>query len=401
MTAISSPGDGSAPLQAAKTYGRYTRSGSETQPAPAETGDSVEVSEEAKRLAREREDMSSLMQPAKTLRAGTEEYDAFRNLMDTVKSRKKDIASRIDALVKESGVAAPDRGKLKIEVDSSGKILVGGIADKAAIRALEAALNSDKSLGADIREYQQNERELSRRIKDYTGCTLYELTMTAAGDTNARIREHLEGDGKFVGSPDYYMRLGFLGSAQEFVTADDIAELSFGGGVDFSGEVDFMANPEGNIKKSLDQLQTSIQSAFDELNAELLERFEALGEKPEEGTLLDLLGTVVRLDSDGGVAIEGAVSSDPELNQKGMEIIKRLAEKLLNDTETNSYHANAFLAASHNLLNRDGVADTARVVAELAHGKGGNIRPEAIEKTSPLRTAVKNSILKATEAVLR
>ncbi|MCC8116669.1 MAG: hypothetical protein LIP18_05880, partial [Planctomycetes bacterium] len=70
---------------------------------------------------------------------------------------------------------------MKIEVASNGTIVVGGIKDKDLQKAVTKALNEDKSLAPKIREFQRNEQELSGLVKDYTGCSLYELTMTAKG----------------------------------------------------------------------------------------------------------------------------------------------------------------------------------------------------------------------------
>lgn len=399
MTAVSSSANESVPTHAAKAYGRYSRSGDS---APTKDGDAVEISEEAKRLAKEADERPNLMEPAKTMRVGSEEYDAFRSLVDKVKTRKSDITSLIEAAIKESGVNLAGLGKPKIEVDASGKILVGGISDKRAARAIEQALNRDGSLGGKIREYQQNERELSKSVKDYTGCTLYELTMTSRGDINERIRKQVEGDGAYSLDPDFYMRLGFLGASGDLIGMDDIAELSFNGAIDFSGELNLIADPEGNVKKTLDELHASIQSAFDTYNAEIAETFKARGMQVDESHLLNAGNAVVRIDSNGGIEIEGMLSEDPETLRKGKKIIGKLVADMLSETENNSYHVNIFLAASHNFLSREGEAPAyAKAVAELANGKAGGIWIETPDASSGSLVDAKNAILKATRAVLR
>lgn len=390
---------------------------SESPSAKRADGDSLEISDAAKNRIQDEtvaieedggESLGSLLQPEKTLTIGSEEHKKFRELMDAVKTQKSDISSRIDAVLKERGLSRSGLGKMKIEVDASGKILVGGLKDKNAAKAIEDALNQDDGLGAAIKEYQQSERELSKRIKDYTGCSLYELTMTSRGDINARIREAVEGDQHDLGV-DYYMNLGFLGSTLEFVTQDDIAALSFGDGVDFSAELDLMADPEGNIRQAMDDVYKSIQSAFDELNREYAETLRQKGVTGDAmaGYLLNAAGAAITIDSDGNIDVSGVLSRDPEMNKKGLNAIRDVVRNMLAETESNSYHVNVFLAASQNLANREAAASGqtsashSKVVVEMSGGRVNDIRSETVTPASRSHANAKRSIQRAMIDVLR
>lgn len=344
--------------------------------------DAVEISAEA-RLKLVEEEAGSLMNPAKALKSGSDEHESFRDLMDKVKSQKGDITSRIEAALGKAGISLSALAKVKLEVDSSGKILAGGIEDKKTARAIEAALNREPSLATAIQEYQKDEKELSRQIKDYTGCTLYELTKTRQGNTSQRVREVVEEDGKYQFGADYYIGLGFLGSTLEFVSPDDVTALGFSGGIDFSGELDLMADPEGCIKDSLEEMRRSIEEAFAEINATLADGLGIDADGEGRDRFLSLKKVSITMDSSGGFSIEGRLSSDPRIHEKGLALLEEIVRDRLARTDDNSYNVNTFMAASQNLIDREqwggsGSAWSGRgdgmVVAQLTGGTVRGIR---------------------------
>lgn len=406
MSAISNTGSGSVQPNR-NPYQNNTKSAKaeeETEKSTNPSGDSVEISAEARQKAEADNDTGSLMQPAKTMTVGSGEYRRFRELMDKVKGLKSSLSSEIRDIVAKSGIDLSGKGAMKLEVDSKGNVLVGGIEDKSTARALEKALNKDRSLGKRIREYQESERELSGQISEYTGCSLYELTSASQGNISQRISGEIEQGGKYEMGADYYMRLGFLGDTQQIFEMDDISGLSFTDGIDFSGEIDVLSNPEGNIKNALQGVASGIEEAFKGLNEELTKALEARGmTKDEEGLagyLLDLSKVSVRIDNNGGVTVNGMLSDDPDVHRKGVEIIRKFANDMLADPGDNSYHVNLFLAASRSLLNRDGADAGAMVVGEITGGGAGKIHTEYPPTSSTAQAMVRKAQEKAMASVL-
>ena len=367
--------------------------------------DSVEISAEARAKQQADQNSRSLMNPAKPIRKGSAEYDQFEKLLNKVKNQKSDLNSRIQDVIKKTGVNIKGLGSLKLEVDKGGRVVAGGLSDEKAARAIEKALNADPSLAREIQDYQKNEKTLSGKMKEYTGCSLYELTMTARGDINDRIRSEIEQGGKYQMDSDYYMRLGFLGKgAGQIVDTDDIMALSFDGGIDFSGEISVMSDPKGEIEKTVNEMLDSINSSLDALNEELTKALgdrTAKGGKAKEGALLSLEGVTISVDSDGGVKIEGRLSEDDEIHRKGVAVVEKAVRDMLAEAGNNSYRVNVFMAASQNMLKRDGGGSGSRIVAEIAGGRIGDIRPEsAASRAAAQKDNAKEALTRSMASVL-
>lgn len=397
MSSISSGASGpiqpnTSPAQAASETWQFSRN------APSDSAerarDTVEISDEARqRLEAEKAAAEnkpfSYMEYDKILVPDSKDEKKFKELMKSVKTQKSDIMSQIEDALRKSGISLANLGKIKLEVNSSGKIVAGGIDDKETIAAIEKALNQDKGLATRIQQFQRDEKELSKQIRDYTGCSLYELTMTARGDINKRVKERVE---SMPGEPprdEWYWDLNFLGETKgAVVSVSDIEALSFNGGIDFSGEINMMSDPEGNIKKSMQDLTGKIQQSFDDLNKQLLEKMEKLGVDIDEEFLskfmLNLANVKVTVDNYGAVNIEGRLADDDQTHRKGVEIITQFAREMLNDFESNSYHLNPFTESSDFLLARkaeklglDTMGTDARVVAEIVGGVVGGVKVSA------------------------
>lgn len=369
-------------------------------------GDSVEISAEARSLLKESEpekDWVNVLQPAKKLLVGSEEYDKFRALMETVKEQKSGLLSRITAALGKKGIDPASLGKIKIEIDKSGKAMVGGIEDKALAAAVERALNDDPGLAAEIAGYQKNEKELSAQMTDYAGASLYELTMTARGDTSERVRKAAEQDGKYDLNPDYYMTLGFLGGAGTFISREDVAALSFEGNMDFSGEISVMSNPEGGIKDAMNGMFEKVTKAFEELNAGLRDSLKAAGiELSDEDLskrLLNAANAEITVDNRGMVQVGGMLSGDKAANAKGIAIIGQLVREMLVEAGKNSYGVNLFTAASQGLIDKkvreEGGSADARVVATMRFGRVKDIDVESRNTTNKLEQQLQDALKRA------
>ncbi len=268
--------------------------------------DSVEISAAARQMAGLDETQTgSMLQSGKTLALGSKEHEAFQNLMDKVKRSKSEITTRIKSVLDGKNIGLADKDKLKIEVGKNGKIVVGGGADAQTARRMEKALNAENGLADAILAYQKDEKQLSAQTMDYTGCSLYELTSTTMGKVNERIRGEVESTVKSKLNTDFYTNFGFLGDDEAIISRFDAEQLAFTGGIDFSGEVNVMSDPEGNIKNCMNNLADSINEAFGSLNEEIIKRFDAQGIKLDKATreqlLLDLKKVQITVNSDGDI----------------------------------------------------------------------------------------------------
>lgn len=362
-------GASSAASSAQKTYEKN-----------AEVVDTVEISEEAAALLDERNNRFAPMNPKKALEKDSAAEKKFRELLQSVKSQKSGVMSEIENALKKAGISISGLGKLKLEVDSSGRIVAGGLRDKAANRAVEKALNDVGGLGAKIKQYQADEKNLSKEIKDYTGCSLYELTMTSQGNINRRIRDTMDPEGENNLGDDYYWNLAFMGDTASVVGKEDVVALSFSGMIDFSGETRAMAEPEKTIKESMQGMFGKVTDKFAAINGDLLATMKDRGVEldPEfrETYLLDASRVNITVNNLGEVQIDGMLAKDRKTHDKGVEIIKQMVQEMLNETDDNSYHMNMFTAAGESMVNRmadeigseEGLGRDAKVTARIRNG---------------------------------
>lgn len=385
-------------------------SASTQQKTTSTDGDSVEISQEARDLLENPPPSEpwkpwSIMEYETPLVRDSEEEKEFRELLKNVKSQKSDIMSQVNDIFKRHGISQADFGKVKIEVDSSGKIAVGGVRDPKAAKTIEKALNEDKSLGKKLLQFQRDEKELSKQIKEYSGCTLFELTMTQQGDINKRIRARVEEVMKDNPPLDsFYHNLSFLGeNLNHVVGVQDFFKLGFQGAIDFSGETNVLAEPERNIKNELETMYGKLQEEFNKHNAEVLERLEAAGvditDEMKDRLLLDASKVKITVDNLGAVTIEGAFSGNADNHKKGEEILNRLVTEMLNKTEDNSYHINIFTSASDALLQRmtddlgeENMGWDTKVVAEVANGVVGGIRVSSPKTEAKLKDSIQETV---------
>lgn len=340
--------------------------------------DTVEISDEARGLSlktgEEQSPPVNILNPAKRLQPGSEEHDAFKELMQKVKNQKSDVLSRIRSTLEKSGIKLSDLGKIKLEVDSGGKIVVGGVKDKKMAERIEKALNDEAGLASAVAEYRKNEKEFSRQVKDYTGATLYELGMAARGQVNSRIEEK----GGYTGNMEAYTQLAFLGSANSFINVNDVRALSFDGDIDISGEISVMTDPESGIGDAMNSMFEKVTESFDKINGELIARLQAeagpggkIDQAKLEKMLLNADKAEITVDNRGKIKVEGELSKDAEVNRRGLEMIEKLVKTMLAESDTNSYGINLFSAGSEGLLARvrEKGGSATRVAAHMQYGR--------------------------------
>lgn len=356
--------------------------------AAGTTGDTVEISEEARELQSVKvmsqgtagtEGMAGADAAKVKVKApapGTGEHDKFRKLMDTVRLQKSDVLSRIRSVLDDNGIKLSGLGKIKLEVDSGGRIVVGGVKDKELAKKLEKALNDDPGLAAAVSEYRKNEKEFSRQVKEYTGYTLYDLGMATRGQPNSRIKA----DDRYNPDMRSYTNLNFLGmDAKSLIDADDVRAFSFDGGIDFSAEISVMTDPESGIADAMEGMFEKVKKSFDDLNGETLARLmREAGEgeiNKEELKKLSLNAdkATITVDNTGKVQVEGELSADPEMNRRGVELIKKLVEEMLLEADTNSYGVNLFAAGSEGFLAKEAKEGRSGGTTVTARMTGGTV----------------------------
>lgn len=339
--------------------------------------DTVEISEEARQLSLQAGNQElppvGILDPAKRMELGSEEHKKFTEFMAKVKGQKSSVMSGIQSVLEKNGIRLSGLGKLKLEVDSGGRIVVGGIKDKDMAKRIEKALNNEPGLAASVAEYQKNEKEFSRQVKDYTGATLHELGMAARGQVNSRIEEK----GGYEDTRAYE-RLAFIGSAALFINADDVKAFSFDGNIDFSTEVSAMTDPEGAVTDEMDGMFDKVKESFGKLNGKLLARLQSeAGEGGEidkaefERMFLNADKAVITVDSRGEIKVEGELAPDAATNRRGLEIIEKLVKDMLMDVGTNSYGVNLFSLGADGFLAREEERGRggSRMVARMEFGQ--------------------------------
>lgn len=334
----------------------------------AEMQDTVEISDTARKM---------LHASKEVMAPGSAELQEFKDLMSRVKTQKTDIMSDVKAALEKAGVKV-DMGKLKIEVDSAGKIIVGGLKDKKALRAVERELNAHEGLGKRIKEYQRDEQKLSEQVKEYTGFSLYELSQASKGDPNQRTRDLTSPDNQ-ENEEEYYARLGFIDASLSPINLDDVVSLRFDS-IDFSAEASYMADAESNIKESLSNMAKEVEQAFIAKNDELKAHMEKAGGKIDAEFMatyfMDMKGVTITVNNNGGLEIDGMFAKDERTNQKALEIVEKLYREILRDPDDNSYHVNQFQASSEYLIGKkaeeagfeDGLEYDAVVEAKIVGG---------------------------------
>lgn len=154
--------------------GASTAAGARSTPAAstaagtATYGDSVSISDEARKMQAEALEAQaagdSVAASAAAVKAKAVTASRLRKYMNVgmgygetnltaMNFSRKSIGGKIENILKSAGIKLGKDDKLTIKVGADDKIIVGGIKDKDKVKAIEEALNDDRKLGREMRNH--------------------------------------------------------------------------------------------------------------------------------------------------------------------------------------------------------------------------------------------------------
>ena len=264
---------------------------------------------------------------------------------------ERGIHGRLDSLMDKKGISLGPHDQIKIEIDSQGRAIVGGVRDVSTARAIEKAINSDKKFLKEIVDFQKEEKALSNDLREATGVSLKEFG--ARIDAVQRAPEGFTPVGytreEAVGLMDqdiYLVDEEFAGMIGEHYAMKSAL-------VDFSGENNILEDAEGTVNRTMTKVIGDIANAFREMNKKT--RMES-GDYPDpleylENSLLSINRLKISVNNDGQVAIEGTACKDnSELDRWAKDVVNSMFEEELKvNPATGKQHD--FMTASSYLLN--------------------------------------------------
>jgi hypothetical protein len=273
---------------------------------------------------------------------------------------ERNIYGRIASLMSKPGTQRGALDQLKVEIDSAGKAIVGGITDVKAARALEKAINSDKKLLNDIIAYQEEEKLLSDDMQKVTGTSLkaYADRIDAAQRNDAKgakIFFNLD-NGEFSSSPESAIALkdqDLYAVDSEFAAMISERYAAGSAAMDISGQNNILEDAEGTVNRMMTKVTGNIAQAFYDMNKGI--RMGA-GDMPDptqylEDSLVDLNRLKISVDNAGNVTVEGTASkNNAETDKAAKKIIAEMFEtELKANPATGEQHD--FKTAATYLLN--------------------------------------------------
>lgn len=307
--------------------------------------DSVELSDEARELAKAN---------AATDSARTERRQAIRERLERLSASRADLDSHIKAILKKNGLKPADSQKLRLEVDSNGKIVAGGLNDKEALRAIEEALNREQGLGKQIKEFQRESKALSGDLQRETGMTMEQLVKDMKGgkdDWSKKVHMFYTGS---VQDDAYFSQLQHVDLFREDPELlGMMQDLAADTGIDISGDDRTLSEPERVLKNTLTDTWKKIGEAVDEYNKNVMAKMsgDSAMQEPDfaEKYLISLRGAGITVDSNGGIVIEGEFATDARTAADARKILESFAQEMLEITSEDG-EINLFKDATERLL---------------------------------------------------
>ncbi|MCC8191157.1 MAG: hypothetical protein LIP77_11080 [Planctomycetes bacterium] len=247
-----------------------------------------------------------------SLEPGNSLANLVERILDTLgylPKEKRDIATLINSTGQRLGLSAASVRKMKIEVDADGRVVVGGLADKRALRAMEDALNDIDGFAERLVAYQTAEREL---YADYRNIPIREVRMVE--------------DGVLIDPIDSIEQA--CAGAQSVADLDDLGPTSLAyamaamflnpvASADFSHEFKGVANPLGDMERCLSDIQNGVYKEF----------LAMRDIDPEIRPTLD--NVTVHITEYGEITIDGCFSEAPGVNARAEEIFRRVLQGYL------------------------------------------------------------------------
>jgi len=276
----------------------------------------------------------------------TELKDRFAELTN----QRDGITAKLQKLTKSLGIHVGFTDRLKVEIGSNGKAIVGGISDAKKAKELENAINKDGAFLKEIQSFQKEEADISTELRSLTGKSLKDFTK--------RISELQKGGGMNVVHSDglnhvysredcialrdqdlYVVDNEFGTMINKYITGQDVREA------DFTGSNNILEDADSAVNRRVKDVLNDVGKYFSRHN----EYMRKLYTDPEEleKHLASLKNLAVRVDSSGNVEIEGQACKDANTDLD----VKKGAKEIFNQAlQTNPYTSEKddfFIAAQH------------------------------------------------------
>lgn len=261
---------------------------------------------------------------------GLDEYLADENgkidtnaqaVLDTVKAlvpEKKAIKDLINRLAEKAGISSGDLAKLKIEVDDSGKVLVGGLADTKMTKKLQEALNEETGFAARLRSYQRREESLYANV---ISSGIFDMfRMGAGGEVDAVGMDLLE---EMVAEQGIENLDGIGASTLAYACAELFRDNTVS--ADFSHKAKGLADPGATIHSELGKIENTISKELENIN--LQNRMASTNRTQALEDVVSMDNVKITLTENGEIKIEGSFSqsgaADSEARAKAVEILQK------------------------------------------------------------------------------
>ncbi len=232
---------------------------------------------------------------------------------------KREIASLVEHAAGKAGLSSYEIKKLKIEINSQGKIVVGGLKDRATLKKVQDALNEVDGLAKRIEHYQFLEKNMYNKVKALN-ITPYRL----ADDGNPAINgmDYLEW---MIGQAD-----GDIDSVEGLNDPLAYAMLEYFRDpietADFSHKDKGVANPQGDMEKSTLAIKNRIVDKFMDYN-------RRLNSNADDPNRINWNNAKIRITESGAVEIEGSFAKTASANAKAESIVREILQEYLQPSE--------------------------------------------------------------------
>ncbi len=266
--------------------------------------------------------------------------DAFKQAYEIIKKLKEEKQSLNEIIKKAAqgvGLSESEVKNLKIEVDSSGKIVVGGISDVKKAKELQSRLNEQSGLANRFKNYQDNEHTLH---------TIFEKNKIGGINlaSGAKGLDNIKEIAKSGQTPE---DLGSLMDDPLAVAALDLYAIS---GPDFSYGSKGVADPSSALNKELDKAKKKIEEMFNNANMRAEQLASQVGNRNEfpASEKMSLSGATIKISADGSINIEGRFAQSNSANSEAETLVRMALNDMMQNGEDGS--ESVFATASRQLL---------------------------------------------------
>lgn len=240
-------------------------------------------------------------------------------------SRRKGITSALQEILESTGSNLAPGDRIKVEIGSDGKALVGGVRDAELARKLEKTINADRNLIRGIKAFQKEETAVSQELRDVTGMSLNDFK-TRISELQRGVAPEMIGGESAAYSAEERINL----EDQELYRVDEElsgmissyykdANTQAGAySADISGGNNILEHADETVKSVFKDILADVQLYIDSANETIRKNYQGDPEELEK-LLLSLERVTIRADGAGNVSIEGAITELAATESKGSD----------------------------------------------------------------------------------